>query len=123
MSEIEEIKSRLNIVDIVGETVPLSSAGAGRYKGLCPFHKEKTPSFVVDGEKQLWHCFGCSRGGDLFSFLMERDGLDFYQVLQTLAERAGVELSGRSGSAASGAEDKVFLRKITAAAADFYAET
>jgi len=90
-----EIKSRLSVVEVVGETVALKRAGSA-YKGLCPFHAEKTPSFVVSPDRETWHCFGCGVGGDIFAFLMRRDGVDFREALGRLAERAGVELSERT---------------------------
>src|SRR5918992_5266618 len=90
-----DIKSKLTVVEIVGETVVLKRAGAA-YKGLCPFHGEKTPSFVVSPDRETWHCFGCGDGGDIFSFVMRRDGLDFKEALSQLAERAGVELTART---------------------------
>ena len=90
-----EIKQKLNLVDFISESVPLRRAGT-IFKGLCPFHGEKTPSFVVTPTRETWKCFGCGRGGDIFHFVMERDGVDFKAALQTLAGRAGVELSERS---------------------------
>jgi DNA primase len=90
-----EIKSKIPVTDLVGETVALKRAGSA-YKGLCPFHAEKTPSFIVSPERESWHCFGCGEGGDIFTFLMKRDGLDFREALTRLAERAGVELSERT---------------------------
>lgn len=90
MNEIEEIKSKINIVDFIGEYIRLTRAGSG-FKGLCPFHNEKTPSFNVSEERQRFHCFGCGKGGDIFTFLMEMEGLEFREALETLAERAGVE--------------------------------
>jgi DNA primase len=80
---------------VVGETVALKRAGTV-YKGLCPFHAEKTPSFIVTPERETWHCFGCGEHGDIFTFLMRRDGLEFREALERLAEKAGVELSERT---------------------------
>jgi DNA primase len=92
---VAEIKAKLPVADIVGETVALKRAGTIQ-KGLCPFHAEKTPSFIVTPERETWHCFGCGEHGDIFTFVMRRDGLDFREALSRLAERAGVELSARS---------------------------
>ncbi len=90
-STIAEIKARLNIIDVVSEYVPLKRAGQ-TFLGLCPFHKEKTPSFNVHPARQCFHCFGCHKGGDLFTFVAAMDGLTFPEVLQKLAARAGVQL-------------------------------
>ena len=89
---VAEIKSKLPVADVVGETVSLKRAGTVS-KGLCPFHAEKTPSFIVSPDRETWHCFGCGEHGDIFTFLMRRDGLDFREALSRLAEKAGVELS------------------------------
>src|SRR3954454_17598966 len=90
-----EIKSRLPVADVVGETVQLRKAGT-TLKGLCPFHGEKTPSFVVTPVRESWHCFGCGKHGDIFTFVMERDSVGFAEALKTLASRAGVELDERT---------------------------
>ncbi|CAN5527722.1 hypothetical protein BH24CHL9_BH24CHL9_00060 [soil metagenome] len=89
------VKEKLDIVELIGESVSLRKAGT-TFKGLCPFHGEKTPSFTVTPTRESWKCFGCGRGGDIFNFIMERDGVDFATALRSLAGRAGVELSARS---------------------------
>jgi DNA primase len=86
-----EVKNKLSVVDVVGESVALKKAGT-TYKGLCPFHGEKTASFVVTPGRETWHCFGCGLGGDVFSFVMQRDGATFPEALKTLAAKAGVEI-------------------------------
>ena len=90
-----EVKNKLSVVEIVGETVSLKKAGT-TYKGLCPFHGEKTPSFVVTPQRETWHCFGCGLGGDIFSFVMQRDSATFPEALRTLAQQAGVEIDERT---------------------------
>ncbi|WP_018111230.1 DNA primase [Thermus igniterrae] len=94
---VEAIKRRLSLKEVVSRHVVLKPAGRGRWKGLCPFHQEKTPSFYVDEEKGLFHCFGCKAGGDLFAFVERMEGLDFAGALERLAEEAGVELPKRGG--------------------------
>lgn len=88
---VDEIKSRTDIVDLVSQYVQLKKAGVN-YKGLCPFHSEKTPSFVVSSEKQICHCFGCSKGGDIFTFVQEVEGVNFVEAIEFLADRAGIKI-------------------------------
>ncbi|HEY8477651.1 MAG TPA: DNA primase, partial [Chloroflexota bacterium] len=90
-SPIEEIKARLDVVDVIGQHVPLKRVGRN-YQALCPFHNERTPSFVVFPETGTWRCFGCGAGGDVFHFVMQRQGLTFAEALQVLAAQAGVTL-------------------------------
>ena len=92
MDNVEEIKLKTDIVDIISEYVELKKAGMGSYKACCPFHNEKTPSFVVSQDKQIFHCFGCGKGGDVFTFIQEIEGIDFKEALNILAKKAGVEL-------------------------------
>ena len=120
MSVVDEIKDRLDIVEVIQSYVPLKKAGRN-YKGLCPFHAEKTPSFVVFPDSGTWHCFGaCGTGGDVFSFIMQQENLDFGEALQTLARRAGVELESRSPQAAEAEKRLDLLRQINQAAATYF---
>ncbi len=90
-AKIEEIRSNANIVDVISEYVQLRKRGKN-FIGLCPFHSEKTPSFTVSEEKQIFHCFGCHAGGNVFSFLMEYEKISFVESVQILAERLGIDL-------------------------------
>lgn len=91
MNPTDEIKQRIDIVDLIQGYIPLTPGGAN-WKARCPFHNEKSASFMVSREKGIWHCFGCGKGGDIFTFLQEMEGMDFPEALQMLAQRAGVEL-------------------------------
>ncbi len=97
----EDVRSRLNIAEVVGEYVRLTPAGKGRLKGLCPFHKEKSPSFQVDTEQGYFYCFGCKAGGDVFSFVQRTENLSFGDALRKLAEKAGVQVEAKYGERSS----------------------
>ena len=120
MSVITEVKQRLDIVEFISEYVTLQKSGRN-FKGLCPFHSEKHASFFVFPEQQSWHCFGaCGTGGDIFSFVMKKEGIDFGQALRLLAQRGGVPLG--PGEAPSKVEDekKERLFQINEATAEYY---
>jgi DNA primase len=120
MSVIDEIKSRLDVVEVLSSYIPLQKAGRN-YKALCPFHSEKTPSFVVFPESQRWHCFGaCGEGGDIFTFVMKREGWDFRTALEELAGRAGVELRPRTSEQVQAEEEADRIRDLLDAAARYY---
>ena len=120
MSVITEVKQRLDIVELVSEYVTLQKAGRN-FKGLCPFHSEKHPSFFVFPEQQSWHCFGaCGTGGDIFSFIMKKEGIDFGQALRILAQRGGITLSPREAPSKVEDEKKERLFQINEAATEYY---
>src|SRR5262245_53690855 len=88
---LDEIRSRSDLVELIGQYVSLKRAGVN-WKGLCPFHAEKTPSFTVNPKRGIFHCFGCGAGGDVFNFLMRHDRLAFPEAVRSLAERVGVSI-------------------------------
>lgn len=115
--EIEEIRARVNIADVVGRYVHLKPQGS-RYVGVCPFHPDKSPSFTVSPEKGLYHCFGCGEGGDVFRFLMAIERIEFPEAVRRLAEEAGVPLSHRDGGAEGGQKER--LRALLERAVRFF---
>lgn len=119
MDAVEEVKSRIAIEDIVSEYVQLKRAGRN-FKGLSPFNEEKTPSFVVSPEKQIWHDFSSGKGGDVFGFVMEMEGLDFRGTLELLARKAGVDLEQFQGRSSSNTKLKERLYAVCELAAKFY---
>jgi DNA primase len=120
MSVVDEIKERLDIVDVISEYVALKKAGRN-YKALCPFHTEKTPSFIVFPDGQRWHCFGaCGTGGDVFTFIQKIENVDFAEALKLLARKAGISLAPRSEKQAAEDEQRRRLREINAAAAHYF---
>src|SRR3954469_6979397 len=90
-SQLEEVRARADLVDVVGELVPLKKSGK-EFKACCPFHDERTPSFYVVPSKGFWKCFGCGESGDVFSFVMKKLGMDFPDAIKYVAGRAGVEI-------------------------------
>jgi DNA primase len=120
MSVITEVKQRLDIVEFISEYVTLQKAGRN-FKGLCPFHTEKHASFFVFPEQQSWHCFGaCGTGGDIFSFIMRKEGIDFGQALRILAQRGGVTLGAGEAPSRAESEKRERLFQINEAAAEYY---
>lgn len=118
MGDADEVKAKLNIIDVIGEKVTLKKAGRN-FKGLCPFHNEKTPSFMVSPDRQVFHCFGCGKGGSVIDFLMEYEHMEFPEALEELAERAGVTLTKRkSDSPERKLKDTLF--EINHLASEFY---
>lgn len=106
---LEEIRFNNDIVEVINDSVSLKRAGSA-YKACCPFHKEKTPSFHVNPQRQIFHCFGCGAGGDVFGFLMQYEGVDFTTAAKMLAQRAGIKLEFEESSGAAGAGKEVIYR-------------
>lgn len=115
MDDIETIKQRVNIVDLIQEYLPLKKTGIN-FRANCPFHQEKTPSFMVSPERGIFHCFGCGVGGDQFKFLMEKEGIEFKEALEILAQKAGVTL--KKSSKETDAKQELF--EINLKAQQFY---
>lgn len=119
MDTIADIKARIDVAELVGEYVPLKPAGAGTFKGVCPFHQERTPSFHVSRSRQSWHCFGCDTGGDIFSFIERIEGMEFREALTFLAQKAGVTIEVSSFQQL-GTSKKKRLFEVNALAARFF---
>src|SRR5919108_3269403 len=115
---VQEIKDRLDLVDLVSEHLRLQKAGRD-LKGLCPFHSEKTPSFYVSPEKQLWHCYGCQKGGDHFTFIQDIEHLDFKGALRLLADKTGVVLEESPGAGRQ-RELKTTIQRLNKMAAQYF---
>ena len=121
-SDIEEVKARTNIADIVGDYVTLKSAGVGSMKGLCPFHDERSPSFHVRPQVGFYHCFGCGESGDVYSFLRKMDHVSFSEAVERLAARVGIELHYEGGGDAPDHTNRSRLYAANQAAAEFFVE-
>ncbi len=116
---LEQIRQNNDVVEVIGSYFPLKRAGAN-FRALCPFHKEKTPSFNVNPQKQIWHCFGCGAGGDVFTFVMKYENLDFVGSVRRLAERAGIKLEYEERASEPGRDVKESLLKLHDVAANFF---
>jgi DNA primase len=121
-SDIDEVRSRVNIADVVGDFVTLKNAGAGSLKGLCPFHEERSPSFHVRPQVGFYHCFGCGEGGDVFTFLQKMDHVTFQEAVERMAARIGFELHYEDGGQASDHGNRARLFAANAAAEVFFRE-
>ena len=123
---LQDLKHRVNIHDVVARTVSLKKAGGNRFKGLCPFHSEKTPSFHVSTDKGFYKCFGCGKAGDILNFVMETEGLQFTEAAEALAKRFGVTLEYEEGSGGPSREERSLRQEIFDihdVAADYYRQT
>src|SRR3989304_8460142 len=106
MDQVDEVKSKVDIVEVISSYVPLKKAGRN-LSGLCPFHSERTASFMVSPERQAFKCFGCNEGGDVFTFLEKIEGWDFRETLEELAQRTGVQLADFKPTGASKIKEKL----------------
>jgi DNA primase len=120
--DIEEVKARVNIADVIGGYVALKPASAGSLKGLCPFHQEKSPSFNVRPLQGFYHCFGCGAGGDVYKFLQEMESLSFYEAVENLAQKASYTLTYEAGSNAPDQGQKARIYEANLAASKYFAE-
>lgn len=120
--DIEEVKSRVNIADVVGAYVSLKPASAGSLKGLCPFHQEKSPSFNVRPLQGFYHCFGCGAGGDVYKFLQEMESLSFYEAVENLANKVGYNLTYEAGARGADQGQKARILEANQASANYFQE-
>ena len=116
---LEEIRARNDIADVVGSYLQLKRVGSA-LKALCPFHKEKTPSFNVHAQRQIFHCFGCGAGGDVFKFVMLYENVDFAAAARLLAQRCGLRLEYAEGGTPGDGPDKSLLYRMHAEVAEYY---
>jgi len=119
MDQVQQIRDKIDIVSLISEYLPLKKMGRN-FKTPCPFHTEKTPSFVVSPERQIWHCFGCQKGGDAYTFLMEYENLEFPEALRILAKKAGVQIEEYSGIKSETSSKKEKIYNLNRKALDFY---
>jgi DNA primase len=118
----EQIRQRVDLVDVVSAHVALRRAGRD-FVGLCPFHQEKTPSFSVSPNKQIFKCFGCGAGGDVFSFVQLREGVDFVEAMRLLADRAGIDFDRHRGKRAAGGIGRADIFRANQWAAELFRQT
>ena len=107
MDQVEQVKEKIDIVSFINDYVPLKKMGRN-FKANCPFHQENSPSFVVSPERQIWHCFGCQKGGDCFTFLMEYEHIEFAEALRVLAQRVSVQLTSSPASKEFASQKELF---------------
>src|ERR1700712_390759 len=119
-SDIDEVRARINLADVVGDYVTLKSAGVGSLKGLCPFHEERSPSFHVRPQVGYYHCFGCGEGGDVFTFLQKMDHVTFSETVERMAARIGYVLHYEDGGQASDHGVRARILSANKAAEDFF---
>jgi len=116
---LQDIKDRLNVADIIAGYIPIKKAGTN-FRAVCPFHSEKSPSFMISTQKQIWHCFGCGEGGDIFGFVMKYENVEFKDALKILADKAGVKLPEFKKSDPKVADELEMLKRINSFTARFY---
>src|SRR3954470_7628618 len=121
-ADIDEVRARVNLADVVGDYVALKTAGVGSLKGLCPFHDERSPSFHVRPQVGLYHCFGCGEGGDVYTFLQKMDHVTFAEAVERMAGRVGYQLHYEGGQEAADQGNRVRLLGANAAAEEFFVE-